>query len=135
MKRTRKKYPDLTGTFGRLTIRFRLPNSDTRHAIYFVDCECGGEKTVRGSSLRSGDTLSCGCFQRECAAKRGPENTKHGFARSSEKSKTYQAWRDARHHYDGVPGSFETFLRAVGFAPSSRSRLRHSKGTYQWTTT
>src|SRR6266513_2430187 len=103
MKRTRNKYRDLTNeTFGRLKVLYRAENIK-KHVVYQCECTCGAFKTIRGGSLRSGLTRSCGCFQRECAAMRGPENTTHGCARRSEKSKkTYQAWRDARYHYDGV---------------------------------
>ena len=131
MKRTRK---DLTGDFGRLTVLYRAPNSDTRHAMYFVECDCGETKIVRGSSLRSGYTTSCGCYQRVCAAKRGPENTKHGCARRREKpTKEYRAWRDARHYHDGVTYDFSRFYSLVGPAPEGRSRLcRAPDGVFKW---
>jgi len=136
MKRTRKKYRDLTNEkFGRLTVLYRAPNSDTRHAMYFVECKCGsGTKIVRGTSLTSGFTKSCGCYQRECAAKRGPENTKHGCARRSEQPiKEYSAWRDARHYHDGVTYDFSRFYSLVGPAPEGRSRLcRTLDGAFKW---
>ena len=135
MKRTRKRYPDLTGDFGRLTVLSRAPKSDTGHAMYFVSCERGsGTKIVRGTSLTSGFTKSCGCYQRECAAERGPENTKHGCARRSEQPiKEYSAWRDARYYHNGVSNNFSHWYSLVGPAPDARARLRRAPdGVFQW---
>jgi hypothetical protein len=44
-------------------------------------CRCGVESMVNGGNLRRGLTTSCGCHQRELAAKRA---TKHGQHRSPE---------------------------------------------------
>lgn len=38
--------------------------------LWLVQCECGVQKTVSGSSLLSGDSRSCGCLQKEKASKR-----------------------------------------------------------------
>lgn len=35
------------------------------NALWVCRCDCGNEVTVLGSSLRSGNTLSCGCWHRE----------------------------------------------------------------------
>lgn len=35
-------------------------------------CECGNIKVISGRSLRSGNTQSCGCYQKQQASKRGP---------------------------------------------------------------
>ena len=36
-------------------------------------CDCGNEVVVRGSSLRGGDTTSCGCYSKEKASERMKE--------------------------------------------------------------
>ena len=72
------KFIDLTGQkFGRLTIlkeagRRRKTNQSIE-ALWFCRCSCGTEKTIRSSLLRSGDTQSCGCLQKE----RTSEASKH----------------------------------------------------------
>lgn len=69
------KVVDLTGKrFGRLTVKGR---SENRHnATYWhCVCDCGKEVVVRGSSLKCGDSKSCGCLVREISKER---NTKHG---------------------------------------------------------
>ena len=57
---------DLTGqVFGRLTVRGR-DSAKARKAVGWVcACTCGAVKTVTGSHLRSGRTVSCGCQRRE----------------------------------------------------------------------
>ena len=56
------KSKDLTGqTFGRLTVVGRGEGT----GAWKCRCECGGEATVRGNSLLSGNTRSCGCLQSE----------------------------------------------------------------------
>lgn len=38
--------------------------------LWLVECECGVQKTISGSSLLSGESRSCGCLQREGVSKR-----------------------------------------------------------------
>lgn len=59
-------FADLTGmTFGRLTVIKRAENGKDRSSKWLCRCSCGNISTVKGYSLRSGTTLSCGCLQRE----------------------------------------------------------------------
>jgi hypothetical protein len=61
---------DLTGQrFGRLTVIRRVESDHHRQTRWLCRCDCGVEREVRGRSLRSGHTKSCGCFQREMAAR------------------------------------------------------------------
>ena len=54
------KRQDLTGMkFGKLTI-VGLDGKRKGKLYWDVVCECGNEKSVRGSSLKAGDTTSCG---------------------------------------------------------------------------
>lgn len=62
---------DLTGkVFGRLTVIeyvTEYPNKNKRNeAMWRCRCECGNDQVfVRGSSLRNGNTRSCGCYRKE----------------------------------------------------------------------
>ena len=57
---------DLTGKkFGRLTVMSRAKNSKGGKARWLCRCECGNECIVHSSSLKSGNTKSCGCIRRE----------------------------------------------------------------------
>jgi hypothetical protein len=52
---------DLTGfNFGKLTVK-NLYNVGEHGKEYLCECDCGNTKIIRGSSLTSGATKSCGC--------------------------------------------------------------------------
>ncbi len=69
-----KNTVDLTGkVFGRLTVLsfdcVRKVGVGT--ALYWkCRCECGVEKSINGSSLKSGKVISCGCYNKEATSKR-----------------------------------------------------------------
>ena len=78
--------------FGRLLVVKELParmfgrTKKVRARMFLVHCDCGNETVVRGTSLTSGQTTSCGCLHREMLAKR---NTKHGRSHS----RLFGIWR------------------------------------------
>lgn len=57
-----EKINDITGRqYGRLTVLHRDgTSSDGNHALWRCRCDCGNEVSVKGTSLRRGDTKSCG---------------------------------------------------------------------------
>ena len=66
------KFEDLTGQkFGRLTVVERTEDritSKRRHIRWDCTCDCGTKHViVTTSSLKSGNTKSCGCLQKEKA--------------------------------------------------------------------
>ena len=74
------KLIDLTGQrFGRLVVLERAENAKDKHPQWLCKCDCGNTKVVKGSHLRKGDIVSCGCYARE---QRLLSTTKHGFART-----------------------------------------------------
>lgn len=59
---------DETGNiYGYLTVIERAPNNKDGRAMWKCKCKCGNEIIVLGKHLRSGNTKSCGCYQRERA--------------------------------------------------------------------
>jgi len=60
--------------YGRLTVKERC-KPFTGHALWLCECDCGVEIRVRGTALRYGCSLSCGCW-REDAASIACSNTK-----------------------------------------------------------
>lgn len=59
---------DLQGlTFGRWFVLHRSDDfvepSGKKIPVWLCQCECGEFRDVRGSSLRNGDSLSCGCYK------------------------------------------------------------------------
>src|SRR3972149_6170 len=55
------QYQDLTSMrFGRLTVIKRINDNTIRNPTWECVCECGNRANITGSSLRSGDSQSCG---------------------------------------------------------------------------
>ena len=69
-------FQDLTGQrYGRLVAIERAPNKG-RRTMWKCKCDCGNEVIVRAENLKSGNTISCGCYASEQIIKR---LTKHGM--------------------------------------------------------
>lgn len=133
-------------TFGRLTaIR---PVEIRNHIIYWLcRCECSKEAVVASRSLRSGNTKSCGCLNREKAAERfRTTRVTHGFSGSP----TYHSWcamkqrctyknHEHYHLYGGVGVKvcdrwkrFENFLADMGERPEGKTLGRiNDVGNYE----
>ena len=58
---------EIGNTYGYLTVIERGPNTKEGRAQWICQCKCGNQVTVLGKHLRSGNTKSCGCYQRERA--------------------------------------------------------------------
>lgn len=64
-----------------------------KHIYYLCKCECGKEKIIRGSHLRSGRILSCGCYRKEITSRTGKvKSYKHGLSRT----RLYKVFRDMK---------------------------------------
>lgn len=78
---------DRTGQrFGMLVVRKRVIIDDNKKSTYWeCICDCGNVKIVDASHLVSGDTKSCGCFNRKLLSER---RTTHGMTGT----KIYYNW-------------------------------------------
>lgn len=57
--------PDLCGLrVGKLTVIKEFGRSNFGAVLYLCKCDCGNESIVRSGRLRSGETKSCGCYNR-----------------------------------------------------------------------
>lgn len=136
---------DLTGhKYGRLTvIKFIERDKKRRLTLWLCRCECDKEITVPSNSLRTGNTTSCGCFQREIA---GKLSFKHGMGTSRE----YASWEAMKQRclnpnnagYSDYGGrgitvcerwmEFENFYADMGPRPGKRSLDReNNNGNYE----
>jgi hypothetical protein len=126
------------------------------HPLWLCFCDCGKSTIVITSSLRTGKTKSCGCFERESRS-RG-NNFRHGEARRGKISKEYSTWvgiwnrctnpKVARYRYYGGAGikvcdrwkKFENFLADMGRRPygTTIGRLgdvgNYEPGNVRWMT-
>lgn len=82
------KLEDLTGRrFGRLTVlSFDEYESKSHSTRWNCLCDCGKQKSVLASCLKSGNTMSCGCYSSEQKSKR---SWKHG---TGNESRLYRIW-------------------------------------------
>lgn len=84
---------DLTGQkFGRLTVIAKAKEKVKGGTGWTCLCDCGNQIIVVTRLLRSGNTKSCGCLQRETASK---QFTKHGFAKCTP-NRFYRIWAKMR---------------------------------------
>lgn len=89
----RGKKTDLTGkAFGRYTVLSQAPRGKCYSTKWLCRCQCGTEKVVYALSLRSGNTVSCGCYAKE---NNSNLRTTHGHTKSS-RSNEYVSWMSAK---------------------------------------
>jgi hypothetical protein len=145
------KLIDLAGiTFGRLKVaRHVESNAQSRDAYWECVCECGSIIRVRGTNLRSGQTQSCGCYQKQRVSE---AQTKHGCAKPNAQTPEYKVWSRViarccdpkSDHFDRYGGrgiemcwrwrnSFENFLADMGPRPSPNHSIEreNNNGNYE----
>jgi hypothetical protein len=85
---------DLTGkVFGRLTVVNKSEKRGTLNRIMWnCKCECGNYCVVNGSTLKVGDTKSCGCLFIESVTMLGKASKTHGMRHTRE----YKSWSEAK---------------------------------------
>lgn len=75
---TNKRWPDETGNrYGKLLVISKGESHksvNASKAYWICRCDCGKTKSIRGESLRSGKTTSCGCLQLESNKRRTMPN-------------------------------------------------------------
>lgn len=92
--KTAHNFIDLTGQrFGRLVVVDRAENRNKR-TMWNCVCDCGNKVIVGGKDMRSGKTVSCGCYHKEHYATpprmTGTENPSYKHGKSD--SKLFWIW-------------------------------------------
>jgi len=79
--------------FGRLTITSDAPH-EKGHRSFICKCDCGRSKKVRFGHLKSGDTKSCGCLQKELMSKR---TMTHGLSlKNGKETRLHRIWENMK---------------------------------------
>jgi len=146
------RFIDLTGQrFGRLVVLSRAKNDNDGKARWSCLCDCGVTAIVQRSTLRRGESKSCGCLKKELAAE---AKTTHGMHRTP----IYKTWSDMKtrclnendtnYKYYGGRGitvcerwlEFENFYADMGDKPEGLTIERrnndkgYSPGNCYWAT-
>lgn len=85
---------DLVGQrYGRLEVLERAPSvvyrGGQQRIAWRCRCECGVEIIALSSHLRTGNTVSCGCFRKQAART-------HGESAEGRSTREYAAWKGAK---------------------------------------
>jgi hypothetical protein len=71
------KLIDITGLrFGRLVVIRRSDNNAEGKPCWLCHCDCGQLFTLSGANLKSGNTVSCGCYRRSIRYRHGHTSSK-----------------------------------------------------------
>jgi len=146
---------DLTGeTFGRLTVLGYAGKDKRKRALFECECSCLAKVKiiVIGSHLRSSNTKSCGCLQKEITARNCRLRATHGASKNGRATKEYNCWKHIKDRcsnpndksYKNYGGrgikvcdrwrdSFENFLEDIGEAPSKKHTIDRidNNGNYE----
>jgi len=138
---------DLTGKkFGRLTVIGRDVDDKNGREMLSCMCECGKKVIIRGDSVKSGNTKSCGCLFKDGSAQR-LSSTTHGMHGTPE----YYAWnnmvqrcinpKNCNYKNYGKRGievsdrwlKFDNFFEDMGIKPEGLTieRIDNDKGYYK----
>jgi hypothetical protein len=78
--------------YGRLKVLTFSHTASNGAAYWTCICDCGTIVTTKAARLKSGKTVSCGCYAREVTTRR---NLTHGYSGASAtiaQKRTYQSW-------------------------------------------
>lgn len=146
----RSRFVDLTGKrFGRLAVIRMIGRSGKyRRTIWLCKCDCGNYSKPDGSSLSSGNSISCGCYASDVTS---ILSTVHGDTSNYKRTREYRSWRAMKdrclrpkcksyHNYGGRGiricerwlNSYESFLEDMGRCPTGLMLERiHNDGNYE----
>ena len=90
---------DLTGKkFGRLTF-VEFSHRKGKNYYWKVICDCGNERIVQPSGVKSGRVISCGCYNKEVITKHGLDGTKLYHVLLAMKNRCYSPKSNSYQNY------------------------------------
>ena len=123
---------DLAGKkYGRLEVKTLDGKSKGGNAIWLCSCDCGRSVKLLSGNIRSGQTKSCGCLQRERPAE---AKTTHGlyFSPSGKKSNLYRIWSTMKVRCQNKRN--KTYKHYGGRGISVCGEWQDYKAFYDWAT-
>lgn len=93
-KNSKDKTINMIGNrYGKLIVIGYEGSDKHNKALWKCKCDCGNEVIVVGSNLRSGNTLSCGCYFKEVVSETNQRvHTTHGMTNT----RLYTIWTDMK---------------------------------------
>jgi hypothetical protein len=86
----RKPAPDITGArFGRLVVVGKAGTAADKQCLWLCACDCGNESVSTGGNLKTGNTKSCGCLNKDVA---GAAACTHGQTKGCARPLEYMRW-------------------------------------------
>ncbi len=83
-------FKDLAGIrFGRITVISIIGRNKFKKLEWLCQCDCGNTFSALGNDLRTGRTISCGCYKKEMLIR---HNTKH----DSCSNRLYGVWKSMK---------------------------------------
>lgn len=144
------KIEDLTGQiFGRLKV-VEFHSSKNWRRYWVCICECGKTKIIAGSSLKCGNSTSCGCYNRELICKHGQYQTSEYYCWEAMTARCTNPNNPMYYRYGGRgitvceewKNNFKNFLSDMGNKPSSKHSIDrinndgdYNKNNCRWATT
>lgn len=133
--------------FTRLVAKNRAGKDHKGRNLWLCLCDCGNEKIVQIGALRSGNTKSCGCLDRDLLIERNKNSATHGKSRTP----IYQVWNamlqrcenEKDQHYPDYGGrgikvceawhTFENFYADMGDKPGPEYSIERKRvnGDYE----
>lgn len=134
---------EVGNVYGRLTVLKQAPTVKN-HSRWVCLCDCGNTLIVLGTSIRSGNTKSCGCLHSEVARKQSSKPVgeaafnrivgnmmRMAARRGLDWLLTMEEVQDLVHqecHYCGIPYSNEVKVRTGNFLYNGIDRVDNAKG-------
>jgi len=86
------RFIDMTGKrFGRWVVIKRGKTDKHNNTRWICECSCGEVRSVRADDLRSGKSISCGCYSNDRKLKHGEAKINNGRPTNQ-----YQCWGDMK---------------------------------------
>ena len=132
------KHPDLVGQkFARLTVVALRPDRDKNgNVMWDCICDCGKTSIVRTNGLRSGRSLSCGCYwkERTIAVNTGNTYTRKSAGDNAKRYLFERYKKDAEKRGFKFEITFDDFIKLVQgncyYCGAPKSRICHPKNAY-----